>query len=55
MMAAPPSGAFLCCAYNNRSAKILDPSMRVRHSINRFPNQHLVQGVAAGEDRIRYI
>lgn len=51
MMAAPPSGAFLCCAYNNRSAKILDPSMRVRHSINRFPN-HLVQGIAAGEDRI---
>ena len=51
LMAAPPSGAWLCCVYNNRMAKILDPAMRVRYSIDRLRN-HLVQGVAAGEDRI---
>ena len=51
MMASPPSGAWLCCAYDNRRAQILDPSMRVRHTIER-PPEHLVQGVAAGEDRI---
>ena len=51
MMASPPSGAWLCCAYNNRRAHILDPSMRLRHSIER-PPEHLVQAIAAGEDRI---
>ena len=51
MMASPPSGAWLCCAYDNRRAQIIDPSMRVRHTIER-PPEHLVQGVAAGEGRI---
>ena len=51
MMASPPSGAWLCCAYDNRRAQILDPSMRVRHTIER-PPEHLVQGIAAGEDRV---
>ena len=51
MMASPPSGAWLCCAYTNRMAKILDPSMRVLHSIEPLRN-HLVKGIAAGEDRI---
>jgi len=50
-MSSPPSGAWLCYTYHNRGAKILDASMSRIHSIARFPN-HLVQGVAASEDRI---
>ena len=50
-MCSPPSGAWVCCTYPNRSAHILNPSMRRIHGIVRFPN-HLVQGATASEDRI---
>ena len=50
-LCSPRSGAWICCTYENRSAQILDPSMRGIHSIVRFPNR-LVQGATASEDRI---
>ena len=50
-MCSPPSGEWICCTYPNRSAHILNPSMRRIHGIVRFPN-HLVQGATASEDRI---
>ena len=50
-MCSPPSGAWLCCTYENGGARIIAPSMLHVHSIARFPDA-LVQGCAASEDRI---